>query len=77
MAIFLEPISCKLILCNKVGGGVDSAAGEVVEVIYKKTPFHVCLHTLIFSTFVLFDTHFPKHVYQLKARFVFKNISLI
>lgn len=50
VAIFLEPISCKLILCNKVGGGVESAAGEVVEVIYKKAPFHVCLHTLIFST---------------------------
>lgn len=23
------------------------------------------------------DMHFPKHVYQLKARIVFKNINLI
>ena len=52
----------------------------VVEVIYKKDPF-LCKFTyiLLFLASLILGgiCIFPKHVYQLKARIMFKNINLI
>lgn len=50
-----------------------------VEVLYKKDPSS-CIFTyivLFLATFSFLDMCFPKQVYQLKARIVFKNINLI
>lgn len=58
----------------------------LVKVIYQKKKkrflFMFIYIILLFLASLAFsfgggDMHFPKHVYQLKARIVFKNINLI